>query len=146
MVLLRRFELLLLAELGFEPSVSAISPQELGWLTRIELAYSPSQGVALPLSYSQHGTPRWIRTSTGRGLSSLPLPIGLESVVRVGRIELPLPPWQGGIVPVNQTHLVSLLGFAPRTFSLRGSCSAIKLETHGTFQESRTPMPCGTGF
>ena len=53
MVLLRRFELLLLAEPGFEPGVSAISPQELGWLRRIELPYSPSQGVALPLSYSQ---------------------------------------------------------------------------------------------
>ena len=81
---------------------------------RFELRPAGTQPAMLPL---HHGTD----LGPARGLEPLTLRLQGESstelsyagLERPGRIELPLPPWQGGVIPLDHGRLVDLPGLEP---------------------------------
>ena len=81
---------------------------------RFELSPAGTQPTMLPL---HHGTD----LGPARGLEPLTLRLQGESstklsyagLERPGRIELPLPPWQGGVIPLDHGRLVDLPGLEP---------------------------------
>ena len=81
---------------------------------RFELRPAGTQPAMLPLHHGTDLEPaRGLEPPTLRLQDESSTNLSYAGLERPGRIELPLPPWQGGVIPLDHRRLVDLLGPEP---------------------------------
>ncbi len=90
------------------------TPRLLVSALRFELRPAGTQPAMLPLHHGTDlGPARELEPLTLRLQGETSTKLSYAGLERPGRIELPLPPWQGGVIPLDHGRLVDLPGLEP---------------------------------